>query len=85
MWEGVCRNEMYGWKRGLSPILGDFEIKNVSYFLLQSNQYEGFAWNITEKAGMGGKRARVTGGGGGGCASANIQIGVDGTAWKGKI
>ena len=78
---------MYGWKKGLSPILGDFELKNGSYliYIWQSNQYEGFAWNLPENTGMGGKRAQVTGGGGGGCASANLQIGVDGTAWKGNM
>ena len=47
-------------------MLADFELKNGSYFLRtwQSNQYEGFAWNLPEHAGMGGKRAQVTGGGG---------------------
>ena len=57
---------MDGWKKGLSPILGDFELKNGRYFIWQSNQNERFARNLPENAGMGGKMAQVTGEGGGG-------------------
>ena len=70
---------MDGWKKGLSPILGDFELKNGTYFIWQSNQNERFARNFPENAGMGGKRAQVTGGGGGGgglCIRSSRQSGT---------
>ena len=46
---------MYEWKKGQYLAIKE---RKLFLTLWQSNQYEGFAWNLSENVGMGGKRSR---------------------------
>ena len=66
-------------EKGVSPILGDCELKNGSYSLHNGNlismkDLPGISLKMHAWVGKGS-------GAGGCCASADLQIGVDRTAW----